>query len=175
MQVPSLPGFMQQGSWLDWMLDPYRVLGWVLIEMGHVLPLIPMPLFFLGYIVAAVGLTRWVVRRVVPMPIDPRHLLFRQLGGEGLWVGTSIVRGLLVLGVAVIGFALPDALADTIWPAPYSMGELRIGIMGRLAEIIGVVCGLIIGLVAQTQLSALLLLGMIGWAGWHLLLWIITG
>jgi hypothetical protein len=175
MRASGLAGFMQQGSWLDWVLDPDRVLGWLLIEMGQVLPLIPMPLFFLGYIVAAIALTRWVVRRVVPMPIDPRHPLFRQPGGERLWVGTSLVRGLLVLGVAVIGFALPDALADTIWHAPYSMGELRIGIMGRLAEIAGVGCGLIIGLVAQAQLAALFLLGMIGWAGWQLLQWIITG
>lgn len=156
-----------------WLPDPERVLGWLLQGIGWLLAQMPPSLGFLGYIALAIWLTRWVVRHVRPVPLDLAHPMFRQPGGALPWFCVGGFRLLMIAAVAGSGFALPQALADTVWRAPYSFGDAPLGALGRLSEIVGLVCGAVIGYVCQYQLNVLFVTGMIGYGLWSVMHWVV--
>lgn len=157
-----------------WLPDPDRqVLGWLLQGMGWLLAQVPPPAGFLGYMALAVWLTSWVVRHVRPVPPDPTHPMFHQPGGARLWFGVGAFRLLVIVIVAGTGFALPQALANALWHDPYRFGDAPLGALGRLSEVVGLVCGAVVGYVCQYQLNALLVVGMIGYGLWSVMQWVV--
>lgn len=156
-----------------WLPDPDRVLGWLLQGVGWLLAQLPPSLGFLGYMTLAIWLTRWVVRHVQPVPPDPTHPMFQQPGGALLWLWTSAARLLPIAVAAMCGFALPQALADAVWHPRYGFGDVPLGALGRLSEVVGLVCGAVIGYFCQYQLIVLFLAGMIGYGLWNVMQWVV--
>jgi hypothetical protein len=136
---------------------------------------VPPPLGFLGYIVLALWLTRWVVRHVQPVPLNPADPMFQQPGGALPWICLSGLRLLLIAVAAGGGFALPQSLANSLWRDPHAFGDVPLGVLGRLSEIVGLVCGLVIGVTCQYQFNVLFAVGLIGYWLWRLVLWVVGG
>ncbi|MGH3636746.1 MAG: hypothetical protein ACRDTS_22195 [Mycobacterium sp.] len=103
----------------------------------------------------AIWLTRWGVRHIRPVPLNPAHPMFQQPGGVRLWRWTGGFRLLLIVVAAGSGFALP------------------LGALGRLSEVVGLVCGAVIGYVCQYQLNVLFVVGMIGYSQWSVTHWVV--
>jgi hypothetical protein len=128
---------------------------------------------FLGYMALVIWLTRWVVRHVPPVPLNPGHPMFQQPVGALPWLCVSGFRLLLIVIVAGSGFAWPQALADLVWHDPYRFGDAPLGAVGRLSEIVGLVCGAVIGYVCQYQLNVLFVFGMVTYGLWSVAHWVV--
>ena len=155
-----------------WLPGPDQVLGWLRHGAGWSLAQVPPSLGFLGYMALMIWLTRWVARHVRPVPLNPAHPMFRQPGGVLPWFCVSGFRLLVIAAVAMCGFALPQALANAVWRPPYSFGDAPLGALGRLSEVVGLVCGAVIGYVCQYQLNVLFVVGMIGYGLWSVMHWV---
>ncbi len=162
---------------LDWVPDPGITLDWVMFGLGRVLEHLPPAFGFAGYIVLLIGLTRWTMRHVQPVPINVAHPTFQQPGGGLVWFGTGSFRLLLIFGAAVTaGLSLPQAIADSMWhdvrTSPPGDG---LGAMGRLSELVGLVCGGMIGCRCQYYLNVLFVVGGITYGLMHVARWVLTG
>lgn len=148
-------------NWLRRLLDQLqdRLVAALFTQLSQV----PPGFAYLGYVVFAICLTGWVKRHIPMIPLDPDSPMFRQPGGARLWMRLSWFRLLLVLGAAGIGFILPEKLADFFWRNPYTPDADVLGPLGRIAELVGLVCGFRIGWHCQYQLNLLMLIGLLGW------------
>jgi hypothetical protein len=70
----------------------------------------------------------------------------------------------LVIGVAGFGAYIPALLASTIWRDPNPTITDTLGPMGRLAELVGLICGFRIAWRCLYQLNLLMVIGFVGWA-----------
>jgi hypothetical protein len=125
---------------LDWIPGPGDLLGDLLLGLGWLLSCVPPSIGYLGYIILAIWLTRWVLRHVRPIPLNPESPLFQQPGGWRPWMQLNWFQAILVLGATEIGFSIPQALANTIWRNPITFDPNELGVVGHLAEIVGLVC-----------------------------------
>ena len=111
---------MQQGLPLprtpvDRLPDPGRALDWTMSGLGWLLVHLPFLLKYFGYIALAIALTRGITRHVTLRPGDPSNPMLQQPCGAFPWLFAGGFR-LLLIGVAgMIGFLLPQTLADTVW------------------------------------------------------------
>ena len=159
----------------DLVFDVGQVLGWFLLVIGWFLSLSPSWVFYLGYMIFGVWLTRWVLRHVRPVFADQRQFSAQYPGNVALPNGAGFVRGLAILTATAFGAGLPYSLAP-LWKDPQVWGaQDALGIMGRLAIIVGGICGFLIGSVCDFHLIAIFVLGMAGYLVWHILLWIFGG
>ncbi len=159
--------------------DPFdvagRLLDWLLLGAGWVLARLPSALVFIGYMLLAIWLTRWVVRHVRPVQPDPNHPLVQQPGGVRVWDGILLVRSLAALVPAAIGAGIPLNLAQ-LWRDPYAWGTPdTLGMFGRISVLVGGICGFTIGAICQYQLIALFVFGVIGYEVLRLARWIVAG
>jgi hypothetical protein len=130
---------------------------------------------YFGYIIFALWLTGWVSRHVPMIPLNPRHPMFDQPEGDRLWVALCMFDLLLAAGGAEIGFYIPNELADTIYRIPFEPGADTLGPIGRIAEVVGLVCGFRIALHCRYQLSLLMVIGGLGYLGLSIAGWVLGG
>jgi hypothetical protein len=153
---------------VEWLLNQlYWLAGRVAIWLGHVLvwllSCVPPGLGYLGYIIFAIWLTRWVENFIPMIPLNPDSPLFRQPGGARLWMRLGLFSLVWVIGAAGLGAYIPNELATTVWRNPFAQDADTLGPIGRIAELVGLVCGIKIGWHCQYQLNLLMLIGLIGW------------
>jgi hypothetical protein len=154
---------------VDWLLSPLdRLTGTLTTGLGAallwLLSQVPPGLGYFGYIVFVIWLAGWVSRHVRMIPLNPASPMFGQPGGTRLWMHLSWFRVLLVIGVAGFGAYIPALAASTIWRDPNPTITDTLGPMGRLAELVGLVCGFRIAWRCQYQLNLLMVIGFVGWA-----------
>ncbi len=52
-------------------------------------------------------------------------------------------------------------------------GGIDPGVLGRLSQLVGGVCGLLVGLHAVSHILRSVVLACVTWLGWHVLAWMI--
>jgi hypothetical protein len=165
---------------VDWLVNQIdsltgHLLTWLGLFLVWLLSCLPPGFGYFGYIVFAIWLTWWVSRHIPMIPLNPQSPMFSQPGGGRLWVRLGMFDLLLAVGGAGIGAYIPDQLADTIWRNPYAPFADTLGPMGRIAELVGLVCGFRIAMHCRYQLNLLMFVGLMGYFGIRVAAWVLGG
>ena len=148
---------------------------WPVCRQLGMLPTAPV---FLAYIIGAVLLTRAVLRHVRPMAFDLDHpaLNPRAWAGVHPHTGFGLLQLMALLFCCGTGFLLPRVINDAMiacQPHVWGFGTpMPIGFLGRLAELVGGVCGLVIGVYAFGHILRWTVIGCCGFLALRVLQWV---
>ena len=142
--------------------------GLVLWPVCRLLGMLPTAPVFLAYIVGAVLLTRAVLRHMRPVTFDLDH--------PALNPRAWLLQLMALLFCGGTGFLLPRVISDVMVACqPHVLGfgtPTPIGFIGRLAELIGGVCGLVIGVYAFGHILRWTVIGCCGFLALRVLQWV---
>lgn len=158
---------------IDWLAS--ELFTWAGLALGWLLTAVPPSFGYFVYIGFAIWLTGWVSRHVPMIPLNPQSPMFHHPGGGRLWLRLGMFDLLLAVGGAGIGAYIPYQLANTIWRDPYDSFADTLGPMGRIAQLVGLVCGFRIAMHCRYQLNLLIFVGLVGYFGIMVAAWVSGG